>query len=472
MQNKMNKRIIVVLSFLMTLFVLLVLYLTYFQIVKADKIANNEYNKRLWVDEDKVERGTIYDRDKNVLVETKKDQSGKNYRFFDYADIYGNITGYNSKTYGTAGLEKSYMKELLNINKDTPLSQLRNIVSSNNKGNDLVLTTNSTLQKLAYNLLDGKKGSIVMMNPTTGEVYVMATFPSYNPNEVSSQWQELLNRETSPLLNRATQGMYTPGSVFKIITGNAILENKDKVDKVVEDNTGTIEFNKYTISNNNGAVFGETDLRKALEKSSNVYFASQGVKLGNKILEDNASKFMIGKKIPFDIPVAVSVNGYSKTKSNADIATTSFGQGETLVTPLNMAMAMSAVANDGQILKPYLVSQIIDSEGKVIKETKPELLSEVGNKQNMETLKDYLRSTAEGYDTLNVSTSVIAKSGTAEIKDKTSTHAWFVAAAPAKKPKFAIAVILEDDNSYGVKTAGPIASKMLNAAINELGLEK
>lgn len=104
-----------------------------------------------------------------------------------------------------------------------------------------------------------------MMNPTTGEIYVMATFPSYNPNEVSSQWQELLNRETSPLLNRATQGMYTPGSVFKIITGNAILENKDKVDKVVEDNTGTIEFNKYTISNNNGAVFGETDLRKALK---------------------------------------------------------------------------------------------------------------------------------------------------------------------------------------------------------------
>lgn len=472
MQNKMNKRIIVVLSFLMTLFVLLVLYLTYFQIVKADKIANNEYNKRLWVDEDKVERGTIYDRDKNVLVETKKDSSGKNYRFFDYADIYGNITGYNSKTYGTAGLEKSYMKELLNINKDTPLSQLRNIVSSNNKGNDLVLTTNSTLQKLAYNLLDGKKGSIVMMNPTTGEVYVMATFPSYNPNEVSSQWQELLNRETSPLLNRATQGMYTPGSVFKIITGNAILENEDKVDKVVEDNTGTIEFNKYTISNNNGAVFGETDLRKALEKSSNVYFASQGVKLGNKILHDNASKFMIGKKIPFDLPVAVSINGYAKTKSDADIATTSFGQGETLVTPLNMAMAMSAVANDGQMLKPYLVSQIIDSEGKVIKETKPELLSEVGNKKNMETLKDYLRSTAESYDTLNVSTSVIAKSGTAEIKDKTSTHAWFVAAAPAKKPKFAIAVILEDDNSYGVKTAGPIASKMLNAAINELGLEK
>ena len=109
MQNKMNKRIIVVLSFLMTLFVLLVLYLTYFQIVKADKIANNEYNKRLWVDEDKVERGTIYDRDKNVLVETKKDSAGKNYRFFDYADIYGNITGYNSKTYGTAGLEKSYI---------------------------------------------------------------------------------------------------------------------------------------------------------------------------------------------------------------------------------------------------------------------------------------------------------------------------------------------------------------------------
>lgn len=471
MQSNMNKRIIFVLSFLMTLFVLLVLYLTYFQIVKADKIANNEYNKRLWVDEKKLERGTIYDRDKNVLVETKKDQSGKNYRFFDYANIYAAITGYNSKTYGTAGLEKSYMKELLNVNKDTPLSQLRNIVSSKNKGNDLVLTTNSKLQKLAYNLLEGKKGSVVMMNPKTGEVYVMATYPSYNPNEVSSQWQDLLNKESSPLLNRSTQGMYTPGSVFKIITATAVLNNKDKVDKIVEDNTGTIEFNKYTISNNNGSVFGETDLRKALEKSSNVYFASQGVKLGNKILTANAQNFMIGKKIPFDLPVAPSVNGYMKTKSNADIATTSFGQGETLVTPLNMAMAMSAVANDGVMLKPYLVNQVIDCDGKVIKQTKPEQLSEVGSKKDMEILKDYLRTTAESYETLNVSTSVIAKSGTAEIKDKTSTHAWFVAAAPFKNPKFAIAVILEDDNSYGVRTAGPIASKMLNAAINEIGFD-
>ncbi len=471
MQNNTNRRIILVLSVLMTLFVLLVLYLTYFQIVKADTVANNEYNKRLWVDENKIARGNIYDRDKNVLVETKKDDSGNNYRYFDYADIYGNITGYNSKIYGTAGLEKAYMKELLNINKDTPLSELKNFVdSNNNKGNDLVLTTNSKLQKLAYNLLEGKKGSVVMLNPSTGEVYAMATFPSYNPNNVSSQWQDLLNNETSPLLNRATQGMYTPGSVFKIITGTAILNNPEKVDQYVDDNDGKITFNDYTISNNNDSVFGRTDLRRALEKSSNVYFASQGVKLGDKILLENSSKFMLGKKIPFDLPVAVSVNGYEKTKSNADIATTSFGQGETLVTPLNMAMSIGAIANNGEMMKPYLVSQVINPNGEVIKEVKPEGLSRVGTKENMEKLKDYLRTTAEGYDALSVKTSVMAKSGTAEIKDKTSTNAWFVAAAPVKKPKFAIAVILEDDNSYGAKTAAPIASQMLNAAIDEIGL--
>lgn len=472
MNRKENKKLIFILAIFCVFFSLLVLYMTYFQIVKADDLANNENNKRLVVDDSKVARGNIYDRDRNPIVQTEKDQNGNNYRIFNYANIYGNITGYNSKLYGTAGLEKSYTKELLNIKDNKSISQIRAMLEADEKGNDMVLTTNTSLQRLAHNLLDGRKGSVVMLNPKTGEVYVIASSPSYDPNNIEENWKDLTTSEDAALLNRATQGMYTPGSVFKIITSVAVLENPDLVDEYVEDNTGTITFNNYTISNNNGSVFGSTDLRSALMNSSNVYFASQAVKIGDKILSDVSNRFMIGKSIPFDVPLATSIDGYTKTGSNADIATTAFGQGETLVTPLNMAMSIGAIANGGKMMRPYIVDSLVDIDGNTFKKAEPELLSTVTSEENADILKEYLRDTANGYSTLNVNNmSVMGKSGTAEIKNKTSTHAWFVAAAPVEDPQFAVAVILEDSNSYGYETAAPIAAELLNAAVNEIGLQ-
>ena len=138
--EKTNKRIILVLSMFLVLFVILVLYMTYFQSAKAKEIADNEYNKRLWVDENSIRRGTIYDRDGNEVVVTKKDEEGNNYRSFPMGQSYSNITGYNSKIYGTAGLEKSYGKVLLNINEKTPLSELKDLVSTSDMGNSLILT--------------------------------------------------------------------------------------------------------------------------------------------------------------------------------------------------------------------------------------------------------------------------------------------------------------------------------------------
>ncbi|MDY6065736.1 MAG: penicillin-binding protein 2 [Finegoldia sp.] len=472
MNSKTNKKVILILAVFCVLFSLLVLYMTYFQIVKAEDLANNENNKRLWVDDTKIARGDIYDRDGNPIVQTEKDENGNNYRLFNYENIYGNITGYNSKLYGTAGLEKSYTKELLNIQDKSSISQLRAMIEADEKGNDMVLTTNTNLQRLAYNLLDGRKGSVVMLNPKTGEIYVIASSPSYNPNTLEDNWKELSTGEDAALLNRATQGMYTPGSVFKIITSVAVLENPDLVDEYVEDNSGTITFNNYTISNNDGAAFGSTDLRSALIHSSNVYFANQAVKIGSEKLSEVANRFMIDKKIPFDIPVATSIDGYTKTKSNADIATTSFGQGETLVTPLNMAMAIGAIANGGNMMRPYMVDRLVDIDGNIFKKAKPEVLSQVTSEENANILKEYLMDTANNYSTLNVnSMTVMGKSGTAEIKDKTSTHAWFVAAAPVEDPQFAVAVILEDSNTYGFETAAPIAAELLDAAVDEIGLE-
>lgn len=471
--KKTNQRIIIVLSVFLILFLLLVLYMTYFQQVKAKDLHNSEYNQRNWIDENAVARGTIYDRDQNEVVVTKKDEAGNNYRYFNYGIAYGNLSGYSSKAYGTAGLEKSYAKTLLNINEKTPLSDLRDLVLSTDRGNDIVLTTNSRLQEKAYTLLEGRKGSIVLMNPKTGEIYAMSSRPSFDPNYITKNWDALIADENSPLINRGSQGQYVPGSVFKIVTAAAIVENKDSLDSLEYfDETGQINIGGYTSSNVFGEALGETDLKKALIHSSNVYFAYFADQLGKEKLLKTSNKFLIGKTFDFDLPLNAGVDGFETAKDKAAIGTTSFGQGDTLVTPLHMAMSLSAIANKGEMVKPYLVEKVLDPEGELLRQTEREVLSKVLDEDGAQEILYYLKETADNYKRMGLgNVSLFAKSGTAEIKNKESTHSWMVAGAPFDHPKFVVSVILEDDNTAGAVTAGPIANEMLREAIQVLGLD-
>lgn len=469
--EKDNKRIIVVLSAFMIVFVALILYMTYFQVVKADKIADNDYNKRLWVDENKIKRGTIYDRDGVALVETKKDEEGNNYRIFNYGFSYANITGYSSKKYGKHGLEKEYTNELLNISEKTPLQDIKDMVHTKTEGNSLILTTNTELQKKAFNELEGHKGAIVVMNPKTGEVYAMANRPSYDPNTLTANWDSIVNDEDSPLLNRATQGKYTPGSVFKIVTSTGLLENKDTIDLVINDQKGYVEIGGNRFNNHDKSPTGRTDLTKALTLSSNVYFAEKGVELGEKRFRDLADRYLLGQAIPFDLPTSKSTSPFTdKNLGNPGLAAVSFGQGDTLLSPLHMALITSTIANEGVMMKPYLVQSVKSPEGEIVKQTEPEVLQEVTSKEVANDLLGRL-VTAAGPRVQIRGVKVAGKSGTAEIKDKTSTHAWYVATAPADNPKFVVAVVLEDDNTSGVKTAAPIARDVLREAIRQIGLK-
>lgn len=472
--ERINKKIIVVLTMFLGLFLALVLYMTYFQIAKAKDIATGEYaqyNRRHWVDENKVKRGTIYDSEGNVLVETQTDSNNNNFRKFLYGSIYSPITGFNSKNYGTSGLEKSYAKTLLNIKENTPLSDLKKLVEKQKDGNNLMLTTNSELQSYTMKLLKEHKGSIVVMNPKTGEIYAMASYPSFDPNTITADWEDIINNEKEArLLNRATQGLYTPGSVFKVITATGILENQDKVESMEIEDEGSIKIGGYKVSNINGMVNGPTDLKKALVKSSNVYFSKLGSEIGGKTLQDVSSRYFIGEKIPFDLPTTKSINGYYDGIDDANIATTSFGQGDTLVTPLNMAMVMSAIANNGVMMKPYIVDRVIDPDGEVQFKKNPEILSKVTTPEIAnEILTDMVAVVRAGSEAGLSSVTVAGKSGTAEIKDKKSTNAWFIATAPAKNPTIAVAVVFEDSGTGGDESAGPIARETIRKALN-LGL--
>lgn len=472
--EKVNKKILIIFAGFVFLFLGLVLYMTYFQVVKAKDLNNGEYSKynpRNTVDENKVKRGTVYDSDGNILIETKTDSDKNNYRSFPYGEDYAPITGYNSKSYGTYGLEQSFSNQLLNIKEDTPLAELKKLVEKQDRGNDLKLTTNTELQKIAMDELNGKKGSIVAMNPKTGAIYAMASFPSYNPNEVTAEWQDIIADDKSGrLLNRATQGVYVPGSVFKIITATSILDNQDKLETLTINDKGKTKVGGYEIKNIYEMVNGQTDLKKALVYSSNVYFAELGAELGRKTLEETTSKFYIGEKFDFDLKMSNSKNGYSEDIDTAGVAATSFGQGKTLVTPLNMAMAMSAIANNGQMMQPYIVDQIISPDKKV-KQTEPKVLSTVTSEENAhEIMEDLVAVVRNGSNAAISGVKVAGKSGTAEIgKDKESTNAWFISAAPADDATVAVAVVLEESGEGGDDAAGPIARRIMSKALN-LGL--
>ncbi|MDO5017810.1 MAG: penicillin-binding protein 2 [Lagierella massiliensis] len=472
--ERLNKKIIVVLSVFLGLFLALVFYMTYFQIAKAKDIAKGEYsqyNRRHWVDENKVKRGTIYDADGNVLVETQTDSNNNNYRKFNYGSIYSPVTGFNSKNYGTSGLEKTFAKPLLNIKESTPLSDLKKLVENQQDGNNLILTTNTALQSHVMKLLREHRGSIVVMNPKTGAIYAMASYPTFDPNTITADWQDIIqNEEEARLINRATQGLYAPGSVFKVVTATGILENPNKVESLVIEDEGSIKIGGYKVSNINGMVNGRTDLKKALVKSSNVYFSKLGSELGQEILSDVTKRYFIGEKFPFDLTTTKSKNGFYEGIDLANIATTSFGQGNTLVTPLNMAMVMSTIANEGIMMQPYLVDKITNPEGEVQFKKNPEILSKVTTPEIAnEILSNMVAVVADGSQASLRAVTVAGKSGTAEIKDKKSTNAWFIATAPAKDPSIAVAVVLEDSNTGGDESAGPIARETIRKALN-LGL--
>lgn len=463
--DKTDKRIIKVLTALTLMFMGLVVYLTYFQVFQASKVVNSNYNKRLWANEESVLRGTIYDRNGSVLAYSEKTESGQS-RLYPFGSLYSHVIGYSYREYGKSGLEDSYNKELLNLYKN-PIEEItQKITGPKENGNNLALTIDNSLQDKASKYLSGKKGSIILMNPKTGEVYAMVSKPDFNPTTLKEDWEDIVENQDSPFINRASMGLYTPGSVFKIITATAALE---KGLSRSYDCKGSIVIEGYELRDYGGNSHGSVDLKKAMEVSCNSAFASMGLELGSAALRDTAQNYLFNEKIPFDIKTKDSIfpeGGMTKPELGAS----AIGQGKILVTPLNMLLATSAIANDGNIVKPYLVQKVISPEDSVLKETTPEILATATDALTAQTIKDMMVNVVDNGTGKNAhirNVKVAGKTGTAE-NETGKEHAWFVGFAPADDPKVAVVVVLESAGSTGGKSAAPIARDMIISALNRI----
>ncbi|MGE5676755.1 MAG: peptidoglycan D,D-transpeptidase FtsI family protein [Pseudomonadota bacterium] len=458
----MKNRVNIVKYAYLSLFALICLYLVYFSLFEARTIASNSYNRRLREADENIIRGSIEDRKGEVLAKSTKYKSGVK-RKYVYPRSFSHIIGYSSKNYGSSGLEAFYNKELMS-SKDTIEAIKSKINDYYISGSNIRLTLDRALQVYASEQLGSKKGSIVVLRPDTGEILAMVSKPNFDPSTIQNNWDSLINDKNSPLLNRSAEGLYPPGSIFKLVVTSAILRNGLQDNEI--ECTGQVDVDGYIIKDSDGKAHGKIKLADALKHSCNSYFIKQGMKLGNSALLNEAGKFRFNKSMQADMRVSTSV--FPSSSGVKNVAEQSIGQGEVLVTPLHAAMLAAAIANDGMMMQPYAVSSITDSKGNIIKQFRPKQLGQAIDAETAGRIRDLMIEVVKGGTGTKAKVSkveVAGKTGTAEVGADLKSHAWFVGFAPADDPRVAIAVLVENGGSGG-SIAAPIASRVLKKALS------
>jgi len=334
---------------------------------------------------------------------------------------------------------------------------------------NIVTTLDVKLQKVAYDALGNYKGAVVVMEPDTGKILAMVSKPSYNPNTVISTWDSLSSEtnKSSNLLNRATQGLYAPGSTFKIVTLLEYLrENPKSYNKYSYTCNGHHDFGEgIRINCYGGTHHGAIDLKTSLAKSCNSSFSYIGSLLNVKDFRATADELLFNKSLPASFVYNKSSFVLNENSNKEEIVQTAMGQGKTQITPYHNALLISAIANDGVLMKPYVIDQLVTSEGNVVRTTKQKEYAKLMTKEEAHVLKDYMKevvNSGTGTALKNSSYQVVGKTGSAEFDSTGASHAWFIGLAPEKNPKIAVSVLVEGAGT-GSHYAVPIAKKIFDA---------
>jgi penicillin-binding protein A len=455
--KEINKNIKFIFKIYFLLFFILIFNLLHFSIVRSESIITNPYNPRLRHDNEAVKRGYILDTNHVVLAHSYLENDAY-IRNYTYSSAFSHVVGH--KDFGKTGVEARYNFELQRLHNEF-FQRVRSIIFGNELvGNSVVLTIDSYLQNMIYNELDGKRGAVVVIEPSTGKILSMVSNPSYNPNYVAKNWDWLREDTESPLLNRASQGLYPPGSVFKIVTALAGINNLEYAQYHTYICTGKIEVNGASVRNFNNVAHGEINMKQAFALSCNTYFASIGMYMGADKLKETANQLYFNNSLELPFNSTQSSFVLNQASPESEIITTSIGQGETLVTPFHMAMITSAVANGGIMMKPYIFEYAITYNNLERRRTIPTDIGRVMSLEESNIIKEMMVYTVNYGTATNASVSgiqVAGKTGTAE--NVNESHGWFVAFAPAENPEIAISIILE--NSHSPAQAVILARKII-----------
>lgn len=453
------------------LFLMLIGYLSYINVFKAEELNSNAYNTKQDANMDKYIRGTILSADGNVLAETQVSESGEETRVYPYGNVFAHVIGYSCN--GKAGLEASSNSTLLSSHASI-LSHLTDD-SEKTQGDSVVVTLNTAIQNAAYNALGSYNGAVIAMEPDTGKILAMVSKPDYDPNTIADIWEALITDENSSvLLNRATQGLYPPGSTFKILTTLAYMRQQPGGYRSFQyDCTSQLSVEDVTINCYNQTVHGQEDLSSAFAHSCNTAFASIGVSLDNKEFRSLCEEFLFNKSLPTTMQHSTSQFALDKDSSYGEQMTTAIGQGDTLVTPLHMALLTATVANGGILMKPYLVDRVQTYDGSVVSKTSPSKYKRLMTTDEARILGEYMEETVISGTATSLSWynfSVAGKTGSAEYVSNgyEGTHSWFVGYSNVEDPDLVV-VVLAEDGGTGSETAVPIAAQVFQAYYDTYG---
>jgi peptidoglycan glycosyltransferase len=426
-------------------------------------------------------RGAILAAD-GTRIAWSEESGGVYTRFYGDAALAPAVGYYSPLLYGKSGIEATWDDALAGRGGRSLLDQITGSLGISEGGPlDLTLTIQPALQREAARLLDGYIGAAIVLNPTTGAVWSLASSPAVDPVPLAAvdqsqveaaqrAWQVLLDDPTRPLVRRATEGLYPPGSTFKVVTASAGLQSgKVEPDTEFEDN-GMLEIDGHFIKEANRPDDSITTwtLTEGFAYSLNVVFAQVGLRIGSSTLTQRAKAYGIGSSIPFDEPVSAGqiASTGDFLDSKAALADTAFGQGELLVTPMHMAMVASAVANGGGAMRPYLVQTLADASGKVVSTVEPTSWHAAVDQQTADIMQGLMVDAVEwGYAgaALLPGYRVGGKTGTAE-SGKEIPHGWFIGFAGEDEPRVAVAVLLEHGGEGGGAPA-QIGAQLLSSAL-------
>ncbi|MEG6586003.1 peptidoglycan D,D-transpeptidase FtsI family protein [Dendrosporobacter sp. 1207_IL3150] len=467
MRNDLSGNIRRVSYVLISLIIVLFLHISYIQVIESNFLISHPLNRRSVEYEKKNARGAVLDRNGEKLAYSEKDDSNGYRRVYPYGAIMAHLIGYNSIKLGKNGIESSYNGYLSGLsNPDRglgPVSQL----FVNNQAYDVTLTIDASLQSAAYKALGNNRGAIVVIEPRSGAVLAMVSKPSFDPNNIEKNWDDISNSIVSPLLNRATNGLYPPGSIIKPMIAEAALAEKVVSLKETINCRGTLKIGPdYVLSENNNKAHGVVDLSKAIAVSCNVTFGSLALELGSSRIARTFDRYGFNKSNSREFNESASRLPDFAKLGDGDLAQVGIGQGSLLVTPFRMAMLASTFANSGTTMKPHIISRIARTDGNVIQNHVPEEWLKPLDKKSSDIITDMLVDVVEsgtGISAQIKNITVAGKTGTAE-NPHGASHAWFIGFAPADNPEVAIAVIVENGGSGG-GVAAPIARQVLLQAL-------
>lgn len=444
--RKNNKSIIVSTLIFVITFIAMAGYLIYFNLTQAESIINNSYNKRQGVLSRHTIRGSILSDDKTKLAVTNVDDDGNETRYYPYSGLFSHAIGYLNN--GGYGLESLYGYYMLHSNQNF-FEQIGNDLSGNrNTGDNVITTLNVNLQKACYDALGSNRGAVIVMEPSTGKILAMVSKPDFDPNTLAANWSQITGEGSdSVLVNRATQGLYPPGSTFKLITMLEYLrEHKNDYGQYHYICDGTYELGNNTINCVRTTAHGDVDLFSSLAVSCNCSFINIGLSLDLDRYKKTAEKMLFNKELPTNLEYNKSRFVLNGESSEWDIAQTSFGQGKTVITPFHLALITCTIANNGTLMEPYLVSSVESTNGMIVKKFKEEKYDTLITEKEASLLKKGMEQVVkDSFSWLfgGVEYTLAAKSGSAQYGTEGYEHSLYASFSPADNPEIAVVAVVE-----------------------------